>query len=82
MMHNRKMEHCQPHYLSSAALGTCGKHLLAKVRNEGAESRSTIVLYVQVGLLDAANMKSLIAHDLSVMGEKKNIKNNCCCLSS
>lgn len=74
-MYNRKMEHCQPRYLSSAALGTCGEHLLAKVRDEGAESRSTIALDVRVGLLDAANVKSLIAHDLSVTGRKKKKKN-------
>lgn len=71
MMHSTKMEHCQPCYFSSAALGTCGEHLLAKVRAEVVESRSTIALYMQVGLLDAANVKSLIAHNLSVMEETK-----------
>lgn len=47
------------------------EHLPAKVRDEGPESRSTIALHVQAGLLGAANTKPLIAHDLSVMGRKK-----------
>lgn len=74
MMHNRKMEHCQPCPLSSATAGTCRECPLAKVRDEGAESRSTIVSYVQVGLWDAANVKSLTAYDLSVMGKKEKRK--------
>lgn len=60
--------------MSSASLGTCGEHLPAKVSDEGGESRSTTMLYVQVGLPDAANTESLIAHDLSVMGEKEKKK--------
>lgn len=82
MMHSRKMERCQPRSLSSAAAGTCGECPLAKVRDEVAESRSAAVLYAQVGLLDAANMKSLTAHDLSVTGKKEKNKKKriCCCL--
>lgn len=71
------MECCQLHYLSSTALGTRGENLLAKVRDEEAESRSSIAFCVQVGLLNGANMKSLIACDLSAIGRKK----KCCDVS-